>query len=44
MGVYANVSKYSEMRFKPLNREFNGQVLASANIELHNKILQIINS
>ncbi len=34
----------SDWQGKPLNREFNGQVLASANIELHNKILQIINS
>lgn len=34
----------SDWQGKPLNREFNGQVLASANTELHNKILQIINS
>lgn len=34
----------SDWQGKPLDREFNGQVLASANAELHNKILQIINS
>lgn len=34
----------SDWQGKPLNREFNGQVLASANAEVHNKILKIINS
>jgi histidinol phosphatase-like enzyme (inositol monophosphatase family) len=34
----------SDWQGKALDREFNGQVLASANAELHNKILQIINS